>query len=62
MTSYRQNGWVNGNNLRQVDRVCDLDNVSDMNRRGKLIFEGNDWCGSKYYLKILFDLMYKFDI
>lgn len=47
MTSYRENGRVNGNNV--VWTVCNLDNGSDMGGDwgGKLLFE-NDWLIGSY--------------
>lgn len=50
MTSYRENGRVNGNN---VWTVCNLDNGSDMDGDwgGKLLFE-NDWLIGSYKLSM----------
>lgn len=51
MTSYRENGRVNGNNV--VWTVCNLDNGSDMGGDwgGKLLFE-NDWLIGSYKLSM----------
>lgn len=51
MTSYRENGRVNGNNV--VWTVCNLDNGSDMDGDwgGKLLFE-NDWLIGSYKLSM----------
>lgn len=51
MTSYRENGRVNGNNV--VWTVCNLDNGLDMDGdwEGELLFE-NDWLIGSYKLSM----------